>query len=160
MTAKDNEGNKGKVTDTTKVTIYCQIYKRVRKVRGGCIWSSARSVMSIARMVESWMCAWTIVAGSCGRSSRWMQLDDRCGKLRSVESLVNRCPGFWQYVGLTGGVSIWLLARTASRRWARCCNARAVRNSESLRGLDAALLGQSVTASRYVDWMLHCWGSP
>ena len=26
MTAKDNEGNKGEVTDTTKVTIYCQIY--------------------------------------------------------------------------------------------------------------------------------------
>ena len=28
-----------------------------------------------------------IVAGSWRRSSRWMQLDDRCGKLRSVESL-------------------------------------------------------------------------
>ena len=48
---------------------------------------------------------------------------------------------FWQYVALTRGwVSIWLLARTASRMWASCCNARAVRNSESLRGLDAALL--------------------
>ena len=35
--------------------------------------------------------------------------------------------------------------------WTRCCVAGAVRNSESLRGLDAALLGQSVTASRYVD---------
>ena len=31
------------------------------------------------------------------------------------------------------------------------CNASVVRNSESLCGLDAALLGQSVTASRYVD---------
>ena len=30
-------------------------------------------------------------------------------------------------------------------------SARIVRNSESLHGLDAALLGQSVTASRYVD---------
>ena len=30
-------------------------------------------------------------------------------------------------------------------------------NSESLRGLVVAMLGQSVTASRYVDWMLHCW---
>ena len=30
------------------------------------------------------------------------------------------------------------------------------RNSESLRGLVAAMLGQSVTESRYVDWMLHC----
>ena len=29
MTAKDSEGNKGEVTDTTKVMIYCQIYKRV-----------------------------------------------------------------------------------------------------------------------------------
>ena len=47
---------------------------------------------------------------------------------------------FWQYVELTGGVSIWLLARTASRTSARCCNARAVRNSESSRGLHAALL--------------------
>ena len=36
-------------------------------------------------------------------------------------------------------MSIWLLARTASRTWARCCNARAVRNSESLRGLHATL---------------------
>ena len=31
------------------------------------------------------------------------------------------------------------------------CNVSVVRNSESLRGLDAALLGLSVTASRYVD---------
>ena len=37
-------------------------------------------------------------------------------------------------------MSFWLLARTANCTWARCCNARAVRNSESLRGLDAALL--------------------
>ena len=50
-----------------------------------------------------------------------MQLDDRCRQLRSVESF-------------------WLLAGTASRTWARCCNARAVRNSESLRGLDAVSL--------------------
>ena len=57
MTAKDNEGNKGKVTDTTKVTIYCRNYKRVCKVRGGCILSSARWVKSIAGMVESEMCA-------------------------------------------------------------------------------------------------------
>ena len=46
---------------------------------------------------------------------------------------------FLQYVELTGSVSIWLLACTASRTWARCCNARAVRNSESLRGLHATL---------------------
>ena len=80
MTAKDNEGNKGEITDTTKVTIYCQIYKRVCKVRGGCIWSSARWVLSIAGMVESLNaagrslrvaevgrvvgCSWTIVVGS------------------------------------------------------------------------------------------------
>ena len=37
--------------------------------------------------------------------------------------------------------SFWLLAGTASRTW-----------------LVVAMLGQSVTASRYVDWMLHCWG--
>ena len=33
----------------------------------------------------------------------------------------------------------------------RCCIARVVHNMESLRGLDTALLGQSVTASRYMD---------
>ena len=36
---------------------------------------------------------------------------------------------FLKYIGLTGGVSMWLLARTASRMWARCCNARAVRTA-------------------------------
>ena len=36
MTAKDNEGNKGEVTNITKVPIYSEIYKRVYKVRGGC----------------------------------------------------------------------------------------------------------------------------
>ena len=35
--------------------------------------------------------------------------------------------------------------------WTRCCIARVVRNSESLRGLGIALLGQSVTVSCYVD---------
>ena len=45
VAAKDNEGNKSEITDTTKVTIYCRNYKRVCKVRGGCIWSSARWVM-------------------------------------------------------------------------------------------------------------------
>ena len=57
MTAKYNEGNKGEITDTTKVTIYCRNYKRVCKVRGGCMWSLARWVMSIAGMVESKLCA-------------------------------------------------------------------------------------------------------
>ena len=52
VTAKDNERNKGKVTDTTKVTIYWQIYRRVCKTHGGCMWSSARWVMSIATLVE------------------------------------------------------------------------------------------------------------
>ena len=53
VTAKDNEGNKGEVTNITKVTIYGQIYKRVCKVRGGCIWSSARCLMLVSGMVES-----------------------------------------------------------------------------------------------------------
>ena len=38
----------------------------------------------VSRVVE---CSLMIVAESWGRSSRWMQLDDRSGKLRSVESL-------------------------------------------------------------------------
>ena len=29
MTAKNNEGNKGEVTNITKMTIYCHVYKRV-----------------------------------------------------------------------------------------------------------------------------------
>ena len=45
-------GQRGKVTYTTKVTIYCQIYKRICKVRSGCNCSSARWVISIAGMVE------------------------------------------------------------------------------------------------------------
>ena len=84
-----------------------------------------------------------------------MQLDDRYGKLVLVESS-NATGRSLREAGVgrgslievpvlavrwvNRGVSIELLARTASRTWARCCNARAVRNSES-----------------YVDWMLHCW---
>ena len=37
MTAKDNEENKGEVTNITKMTIYCRIYKRVCEVRGSSI---------------------------------------------------------------------------------------------------------------------------
>ena len=71
VTAKDNEGNKGKVTDTTKVTIYCRNYKRVCKIRGGCKWSSARM-----GYVNSWygrvvvVRSWTFDEGSWRRSSR------------------------------------------------------------------------------------------
>ena len=61
MTAKYNEGNKGKITDTTKVTIYCQIYKRVCKVRGGYIWIFSQMFDVGSRVVE---CSWSIVAGS------------------------------------------------------------------------------------------------
>ena len=160
VTAKDNEGNKGKITDTTKVTILLPELKRVFKVRGGCIWSSARWVMSVAGMVESlnaagWSlqeaevgrvveCNWTIVAESWGRSC----LVNRCPSFDSTLGYMLHCGSvevgrlifrFWQYVGLTWDVSIWLLARTASRTWARCCNARAVHNSELLRGLHATL---------------------
>ena len=45
-------GQRDKITDTTKVMIYCQIYRRVCKVCGSCMWSSARRVMLIAGMVE------------------------------------------------------------------------------------------------------------
>ena len=76
---------------------------------------------------------------SWSRSSRWMQLDDRCRKLRSVVA-GRSMSQFLTVRWINRGVSIWLLARTASRTWARCCNARAVRNSESLRRLDAVLL--------------------
>ena len=65
---------------------------------------------------------WIVVAGSWG----WSRLVDRYSRL-------------WRYVGLTKGVSIRLLARTAGRTWARCCSGRTVCNSESLRGLCGTL---------------------
>ena len=70
-----------------------------------------------------------------------MQLDDRCGQLRSVVASKSMTR-FLKVRWVNQGVSIWLLAHTVSRAWARC-----------------AMLGQSVTASRYVDWMLHCWSA-
>ena len=38
MMAKDNEENKGEVTNITKMIIYCHVYKCACKVHGGCIW--------------------------------------------------------------------------------------------------------------------------
>ena len=37
MTTKDNEGNKGEVTNITKMIIYCRAYKRMGKVSGSSI---------------------------------------------------------------------------------------------------------------------------
>ena len=172
---------KGEKTDTTKVMIlFAWITNVYVNVRGGCMWSSARMgyvdswcgrvvdvrswtfdesswrrssrgdtarclmlvgslneagwslrAAEVGRVVES---SWMVVAGSWDRSGRWMQLDGRCGQLRSVgRSVVGKSMSrFWHFVGM---VELWLLAR----------------NSESLRGLVVAMLGQSVTASRYVD---------
>ena len=53
MIAKDNEGNKGEVTDITKRTIYCRVYQRGVKFVVVVFVSSARWVMSVAGMVES-----------------------------------------------------------------------------------------------------------
>ena len=133
-----------------------QLDDRCRKLRSvESLNTAGRSLraVEVGRVIE---CSWMIIAGSWGRSSRWMQLDDRCGKLRSVES--SNAAGrslreaevgqvvfgksmfrFWQYVVLTGGVSIWLLAR-----------------QRVVRELVVAMLGQSVTVNRYVDCMLHC----
>ena len=103
VTTKDNEGNKGKITDATKMTIYCRNYKCVCKVCGSCVWSR----MGFG---DSWydrvvvVHSWTFDKGSWHRSSHgdtarclmrvswdrsgcWMQLDDRCRKLRLVETL-------------------------------------------------------------------------
>ena len=59
--------------------------------------------------------------------------------LARASSSVDRHSRLWRYVGLTGGVSAWFLARTAGRTWASCCSGRTVRNSESLRGLRCTL---------------------
>ena len=79
-----------------------------------------------------------LILVSWDRSRRWMQLDSRRGQLKLVGHCVGKSMSqFWHFVGM---VESWLLAR----------------NSESLRGLVVAMLGQSVTASCYVDWMLQC----
>ena len=57
MTAKDNEGNKGEVTNIIKMTIYRRVYKRGVKFAVVVFVSSARWVMSVAGMVESMICA-------------------------------------------------------------------------------------------------------
>ena len=53
MTAKDNDGNKGEVTNIRKITIYCRVYKSCVKFVVVVFVSSARWVMSVAGMVES-----------------------------------------------------------------------------------------------------------
>ena len=53
MTAKYNEGNKGEVTNITKMTIYCRAYKRGVKFVVVVFVSSARYVMSVAGVAES-----------------------------------------------------------------------------------------------------------
>ena len=59
------KGNKSKVTDTTKVTILLSELQTWSKVRGGCIWSSARM-----GYVDSWygrvviVRSWTFDEGS------------------------------------------------------------------------------------------------
>ena len=108
-------------------------------VQGGCMWSSARMgyvVSWYGRVVVVVVRSRTFDEGSWRRSSRgdtagcFMLVSwDRSSRWIQLD--------FWHFVGM---VESWLLAR----------------NSESLRGLVVAMLGQSVTASRYVDWMLHC----
>ena len=104
--------------------------------RGSTRGDTARSLM---RVTVSWVveCSWTIIAGSWGRSNRWKQLDDRCGKLMSVEfgKLMSR---FWQYVGLTGVG----------------CPSGCSPVQRVVRGLVVAMLGQSITASR--TWTGFC----
>ena len=118
---RDNRYNKSDVFIAGITNVYVN-------VRGGCMWFSARM-----GYVDSWcgrvvvVRSWTFAEGSWRRSSPgdtarclmlvcwdrsgcWMQLDGRCGQLRSVESLnaagwslwtaevdrllVNWCPGF------------------------------------------------------------------
>ena len=118
---------------------------KLRSVRSLDTSERSLQVAEIGRVVE---CSWMIVAGSWGRSSRWMQLDDRCGKLRMVESLnaagrslreaengrVVECS--WTIVVGSWGWSSRFGCYPVQRVIvASCCNARAVCNSESLHGL-------------------------
>ena len=54
VTARDMKGEtEGEIIDTTKVTIlFAGITNVYLNVHGGCIWSSARWVISLAGMVE------------------------------------------------------------------------------------------------------------
>ena len=63
-TAKDNEGNKGEVTNITKMTIYCHVYKCMCKVCDSsiCVFNKMGDVGSwYGRVVGR---SWMIVAGS------------------------------------------------------------------------------------------------
>ena len=114
-----------------------------------------------------------VVAGSWDRSGRWMQLDGCCGQLRSVWSLdaagwslraaeiglVVGCS--WMVVAGSWGRSVGrsVVGKSMSRFWHFVGMVESwllASNSELLRGLVVTMLGQSVTRSRYVDWMLHC----
>ena len=118
-------------------------------VCGGCMWSSARM-----GYVVSWYGRVVIVhsrtfdegswrRSSCGDTSRclmlvswdwsrrWMQLDNCRGQLRSVKSLRKAEVGRVILVASRYSESSWLVV---------------------------AMLGQSVTVSHYVDWMLYSWG--
>ena len=76
---------------------------------------------------------------------------------------------FFEVYWINRGVSMCLQARTASRTWVRCCNARACRRcgrqsvERVVRGLNATMLEQVVVvvgspySESYVGWMLHCW---
>ena len=64
-------------------------------------------VADVGQVVD--VCSWTIVAVSWCWSSQRIQLDDRCGKLRSVESL-NACS--WMIVA--GRSWCWQLGRVES----------------------------------------------
>ena len=95
---RDNRYNKSDVFIAGITNVYVN-------VRGGCMWSSTRMgyvVSWYGRVVD--VCSWTFDEGSWRRSSRgdtarclklvcwdrswrWIQLDDRSGKLKSVESL-------------------------------------------------------------------------
>ena len=82
-------------------------------------------------------CAWARCAmlGQSVTASRYVDWMLHCWSAVVGRSISRFLTVHW----VNRGVSIWLLARTASCTWARCCNARAVRNSESLRGLHATL---------------------
>ena len=125
-------------------------------VHGGRMWSSAKMgyvVSWYGRVVD--VRSWTFDEGSwrrssCGDTARCLMLvswdRSRCGMQldghsRKPKSVVGKSMSwFWHFIGLIRGMSIWLLAH----------------NSGSLHGLVVAMLEQSVTASRYVDWMRHC----
>ena len=99
--------------------------------------NAAGQSLRAAEVSQVVVCSWMIIARSWGRSSHWLQLVDHRGKPRLVKSLNAAGRSLW---AAEVGRVVLVASRYSELSW-----------------LVVAMLGQSITASHYVDWMLSCW---